>query len=178
VTRYDYTHTEFDNAGINWSAPAAPIFYSLIESGDIRSHIVSQSVTWNPVERLYLQGTASWVNSLTDTPEDLYTGNFRNDYLAGTLSAGYAIDKLTDLTANYTYYGAGNYSSGMPGMVYGLNTEEHGIDVTLTRLLAPNKLWHLRYGFMTSNTDPSSDQFGGYNDFDAHMLSTGLLIRF
>jgi hypothetical protein len=31
---------------------------------------------------------------------------------------------------------------------------------------------------MTSQTDPMPDQTGGYNDFTAQMISTGLQIRF
>jgi hypothetical protein len=40
-----------------------------------------------------------------------------------------------------------------------------------------NMIWNLRYGFITSNTT-DSDQSGGWNDFDAHMVSTGLQVRF
>ena len=40
-----------------------------------------------------------------------------------------------------------------------------------------NMIWNLRYGFITSNTT-SNDQSGGYDDFDAHMISTGLQVRF
>jgi hypothetical protein len=38
-------------------------------------------------------------------------------------------------------------------------------------------IWNMRYAFITSNTD-APDQTGGYNDFDAHMISTGLQFRF
>jgi hypothetical protein len=192
VTRYDYSHTEYDNKGINWSKNTYPtattpnidpaVFYPMIESGDVSSHILSQSVSWNPIERLYLLGSVSWVSSETDTPER-YTNDSDNDYLVGTLSAGYSIDARTDITASYSYYGASNYitSAGYTGintMGYGLNTEEHAISLTLTRLINENMIWNLRYGFITSNTDPMPDQSGGWNDFDAHMVSTGLQVRF
>ena len=181
VTRYDYSHTEIENQGINWSLPAAAIIYPTVESGDILSHILSQSVTWSPMERLYVQGTVSWISSETETPEQ-YTGSSDSDYIAGNLSAGYAIDNRTDITASYSYYGACNYSNsegftGVNTMGYGLNTEEHAFSVTLTRALTPNMIWNLRYGFITSNTD-EVDQSGGLNDFDAHMVSTGLQVRF
>lgn len=181
VTRYDYSHTEIENEGINWTAPAAPIFYPTVESGDILSHILSQSVTWSPINRLYVQGSVSWISSETETPEQ-YTGVSDSDYIAGTLSAGYAIDNRTDITASYSYYGACNYSNsqgftGVNTMGYGLNTQEHAISVTLTRALTPNMIWSLRYGFITNNTT-DNDQSGGYDDFDAHMVSTGLQVRF
>ncbi|MEI6676056.1 MAG: hypothetical protein WCO57_12855 [Verrucomicrobiota bacterium] len=182
VTRYDYAHTDFHNAGINWSAPAPAIFYPIIESGNVTSHILSESITWNPMERLYVQGNVSWVSSETKTPE-VYTGKSDNDFLTASLTAGYAIDDRTDITASYTYYGASNYDNskgytGVNTMGFGQNTQENAISLTLTRALTPNMIWNLRYGWITSNTDPMPDQTGGYNDFSAHMVSTGLQIRF
>jgi hypothetical protein len=181
VTRYDYQHSQIDNRGINWSPPAAPIEYPIIESGDIKSHILSQSVTWNPLDRMYVQGSLSWASSETDTPEK-YTGDSDNDYIVGSLSAGYSIDARTEVTASYSYFTASNYVNsvgytGVDTMGYGLNTNEHAISLTLTRVLTENMIWNLRYGFITSNTD-GEDQSGGYNDFDAHMVSTGLQVRF
>jgi hypothetical protein len=38
-------------------------------------------------------------------------------------------------------------------------------------------VWNLRYAYIDSNTT-SSDQSGGFDDFTAHMVSTGLQIRF
>lgn len=181
VTRYDYQHGEIENQGLNWSPPAAPVHYNLVQSGDIDTHIVSQSITWNPIERMYLQGSGSWASSETHTPER-YTGDSNNDYLVGTLAAGYSIDAKTELTASYSCFTASNYDNsvgytGVATMGYGLDTTEHAINLTLTRVLTENMIWNLRYGFITSNTD-GADQSGGLNDFDAHMVSSGLQVRF
>jgi hypothetical protein len=181
VTRYDYCHTEYENKGISWTPPASPRYFDLIESGDVASHIVSQSMTWSPLESMYVQGTVSWISSETDTPEE-YTGDSDNDSIVGSLAAGYAIDARTELTATYSYYQASNYVAsqsfnGFPTMGYGYETEEHMIALTLTRVINENMIWNLRYGFLTSNTT-ATDQSGGQDDFDAHMLSTGLQVRF
>jgi hypothetical protein len=181
VTRYDYCHTEYENKGIAWTPPAAPTYFDLIESGDVASHIVSQSVTWSPLASMYVQGTVSWISSETDTPE-VYTGDSDNDSIVGSLAAGYAIDARTELTATYSYYQANNYVAsqsynGAPTMGYGYESEEHMIALTLSRVINESMIWNLRYGFITSNTT-TTDQSGGYNDFDAHMLSTGLQVRF
>lgn len=188
VTRYDYVQTEYSNRGVdelnNGSGigiPGTIDSLDLIESGDITSHIVSQSVTWSPLASLYLQGTVSWISSETDTPE-VYTGDADNDYLFGSLTAGYAIDDRTEITASYSYYQTSNYVNsvgftGVATMGYGLETEEHMIALTLTRVINPNVIWNLRYGFITSNT-AETDQSGGYDDFNAHMVSTGLQVRF
>jgi hypothetical protein len=189
VTRYDFQETQYTNRGIRWTAPGDdtnPVgsiknIYPEAASGNVVSHIVSESVTWSPMARLYLQGSASYTWSQTDTQADT-TPDSDNDYLSGTLTAGFAFDDRTDITACFTYYGANNYSqyidaSNVQSMGYGYNTEEYGINVTLTRMLTDNVIMNVSYGYITSNTH-ASDQSGGFDDFSAHMVSTGLKIRF
>ena len=215
VTRYDHRITEYDNKGVRWSPvaqnpvtgvqtpPAGPPstpsantnpvngIWNEVQSGLIKANIVSESVTWMPVQRLYLQASANytWSESGNNT---LWVPDSQNNYWSGSLSVGYAIDNKTDITATYTYYGANNYSQqGSPydtsttgvnipnAMGYGLNTQEHTVSLALTRALAPNMLWNLRYSLMSSQTTGAlQDQSGGANDFTAQMISTGLQIRF
>lgn len=177
VTRYDYCNTEYENKGLSWSPPAAPNVFGAIESGTVESNIVSETVTWNPMARMYVQGSLSWVWSETSTPMSATTPNVDNDYVTCGLTVGYAIDDKTDLTASYNYYGAGNYSMAASSLGYGLETEEHAFSLTLSRMITENMLWNLSYGYITSNTS-GVDQSGGLNDYDAHMISTGLQIRF
>lgn len=139
--------------------------------------------------RLYVQGNISYTWAETET-DSRYTPDSDNDYVSGNLTVGYAVDDKTDITLSYNYYGADNYaqqgapyvadgSNDIPNdMGFGLNTEEHSLSLSINRMLAPNMIWNLRYAFITSNTDSMPDQTGGYNDFDAQMISTGLQIRF
>jgi hypothetical protein len=202
VTRYDFRLTEYDNRGIRWTpgtTPGGPPATTLgppiegilpgVESGSNTAHILSQSVTWSPMARLYVQGNISYTWAETET-DSQYTPDSDNDYVSGNLTVGYAVDDKTDITLSYTYYGAENYaqqgapyvadgSNDIPNdMGFGLNTEEHSLSLAINRMLAPNMIWNLRYAFITSNTDSTPDQTGGYNDFDAQMISTGLQIRF
>jgi hypothetical protein len=177
VTRYDYCDTQYENRGIQWTAPTAPTILNIIESGSVKSNILSETVTWSPMARLFLQGSVSWVSSETNSPVAGTTPGSDNDYVTCGVSAGYAIDDKTDVTAAYNYYGMSNYAVAASALGYGYNTDEHAISLTLTRMLSDNMLWNLSYGFITSNTD-GTDQTGGFNDFDAHMISTGLQIRF
>jgi len=175
VSRYDYQQTDVNNTAFDPTL-------GKVQSGDITSNIFSQSVTWNATERFYLQGSVHWIMSETDTgyakfANDGRVPNMENDYFAGSLSGGFAIDNKTQLTGCFTYYGASNYAASTTSMGYGLNTEEWGASLTLTRMITPNMLWNLRYAYLSSNTD-NPDQSGGYNDFNAHMVSTGLQIRF
>ena len=178
VSRYDYQQTTMESQGIRGGLPLR-----LMESADITSHIFSQSVTWMPMERAYLQGTVSYVDSTTDTPSttaiSYVNSDSDNDYITAMLTAGYAIDDKTDITASYCYYYADNYAlprnaAGVPAMGYGTSIEEHVFSVSLNRVLTPAMLWSLGYGYYTGNDSTS----GGYNDYSAHMVSTGLQIRF
>jgi hypothetical protein len=192
VSRYDYQQTTMENQAYlqdGRNTIPSPLFTGSIDSADITQNIFSESVTWSPISRLYLQGTVSYVLAQTDTPADAaryYIADSDNDYLTASLTVGYAIDDKTSLTGAMTYYGASNYSAitydaaksaNFGSGSYGYETEEFGVSVALSRMLTENMIWNLRYGYINSNTD-GDDQTGGNNDFDAHMISTGLQIRF
>ncbi len=183
VTRYDYSQTEFSNSGSVWepgavgSTPASGDILRKIESGETTSSILSESITWSPTGNFYLQATGSYIWSNTETPFAGITDS-DNDYFSTSISAGYAIDDKTQLTGSFTYYGASNYNAYAGSMGYGLKTQEYGASLTLSRVINPNMVWTLRYGFITSDTGAAVDQSGGYSDFTAQMVSTGLQVRF
>jgi hypothetical protein len=182
VTRYDYSKTEYENRGLLLSPPAQspPItgtLFNLIESGEVESHVVSETVTWNPTARMYVQGSVSWVSSETSTPTNALNPDMDNDYVVCGLNGGYALDDRTDITAGYNFYTQRNYGMAAASMGYGLETSEHVFSVGMNRMLTDNVLWTVSYGFITSDTK-DTDQSGGFNDFDAHMVSTGLQVRF
>lgn len=180
VSRYDYQQSTIENQGID--AIGAPLV--TIDSADVSRHIFSQSISWLPIEQAYLQASFSYVIAETDTPSDIYApfrlADSDNDYVTAAMTAGYAIDRKTDVRACYTYYYSNNEavtyeSPGVPGSVpFGSNIEEHMISVSLNRRIQPNMIWNVGYAFYTSADDAS----GGFNDFDAHMVSTGLQVRF
>lgn len=215
VTRYDYRETEYNNRGVRWSpstslpgtiqtpppavvtGPTSPADTGILPevlSGRVMSNILSESVTWMPMERLYLQASASYTWAQTSTNTQMVPDS-RNDYFTGSLSLGYAIDNRTDLTASYTYYVTKNYTqqgspytAGVSGnsvspipyaMGYGLNTQENSVSLTLNRMITPTMVWNLRYALISSQTTGAlQDQSGGFNDYTAQMISTGLQIRF
>jgi len=181
VSRYDYQQTTIESQGINVDL-VNPIL-ALIESGDINNHVFSQSVTWMPFSSAYVQGSFSYITSETNTPADVnnpaVTTDSDNDYMTASVTAGYAIDDRTDITASYSYYFADNYAvplaaNGAPAMGYGTSIEEHVFSASLNRRLTPSMLWNVGYAYYVGNDDTS----GGFNDFSAHMVSTGLQIRF
>ncbi len=80
VTRYDFQLSTVDNRGD---------FLAEVQSAKMTTHIFSETATWTPFSRLYVQGAVHYVNSETDTPADEALPNvildFQNDYWNGSL---------------------------------------------------------------------------------------------
>ena len=184
VTRYDYQQTDIETRGVNANPVEGETTLNIVESADIESNIISQSVTWLPLEQMYVQGVFSYVMSETDTPSDKYApqriADSDNDYVMANLTVGYALDRKTEITAGYSFYYSENYdmpyaTNGTPGSVgFGTDLEEHVFSLSLTRQINPNMVWNMGYGYYNSN----EGTVGGNNAFDAHMVSTGLQVRF
>lgn len=180
VTRYDYQASTMTSQGINGTG----VVLNSIDAADVERNILSQSVTWLPVQRAYVQGTISFIWAETDTPANgqvpFRLADSSNDSITANLTAGYALDDKTDLQVGYTYFYASNLevpldATGVAGtMPFGTDLEEHMFSVTLNRQISANMLWNMSYGYYTSNDGTS----GNMNDFNAHMISTGLQIRF
>jgi predicted porin len=173
TTRYDYqTSTMETRAGGQGT----------VESAEMDTHIFSQSLTWSPLDALYLQGSLNYVTDETTTPlsnsgaRPGLVQNAQNDYWFATLGAGYALNKNTDLLADYSYYSADNYAPGnyQVGMPYGAGATEHVLSVGLAHRISSNLRCSLRYAYFQSEDETSGD----HNSFSAHVISTGLQYRF
>jgi hypothetical protein len=99
VTRYDFVHTSIDS---QWYFDGET--FAELQSGEIKRHVISESLNWNPLPRFFLQANFSYVLNQTDTPAnniDLVPNagptvvNFRNDYWTVTSGIGYIIDDKT-----------------------------------------------------------------------------------
>jgi hypothetical protein len=177
VTRYDYQQMDIENRA--FTDNAVTVLTRTVESADIESNIITQSATWNASERFYLQGSVHWIGSETTTPSDNqqpgYHVNWDNDYWSTAISAGYVLNKNTDLKASYYYFKADNYVDNSAQTVpYGIMSEEHAFTITLTQWITSQMAWNLRYGFFKGE----DEAYGGNNDYDAHMVSTGFRYQF
>src|ERR1043166_6383314 len=115
VTRYDFVHTSIDG---EWEIFPQEELLAELQSGEIKQHVISESLNWNPLPRFFLQPNFSYVLNQTDTPAndinlDPQTSptvvNFRNDYWTVTSGIGYVIDDKTDFFADYYFYCANDY---------------------------------------------------------------------
>lgn len=180
ISRYDFQVTSYDMRGdINsFGIPLARI-----ESAEATSHILSQSVSWNPLPRLYTQGSISYALQHTDTPASSLTGtasslvqNAENDYWNASTLIGYALTEKSDLQTQYFYYRADNYnvSNASVGLPYGAGAEQHGVTLTLLNRLRKNLIWKIQYGYFTGHDETS----GGHNDYIAHLVYSSVQYRF
>lgn len=171
VTRYDYQQTDIENQ--------AAIGTAAIDVADITKHIFSESVTWSPTSWMYLQGSFHYIESETATKSDIQVGaqvvDWNNDYWIASLNAGFQLDKKTMLTVGYSYYEVDNYvDNSLVGTPYGSQATDHSVTIRLTRQLTDNMIWNLNYGYFKSD----DDAFAGFNDYEAHVVSTGFRMTF
>jgi hypothetical protein len=179
VTRYDFVHTSIDS---QWYFDGET--FAELQSGEIKRHVISESLNWNPLPRFFLQANFSYVLNQTDTPAnniDLVPDagatvvNFRNDYWTVTSGIGYIIDDKTDFYADYYFYCANDYyKNAAVAVPYGEGATESAVTATITRQLSRRTRLTLKYGFYDYRDTTS----GGHNNYRAHSLFSSLQFRF
>jgi hypothetical protein len=188
VTRYDYVRATIDG---QWGiSPAGTPGVGLTgttlaeqRTAEITNHVITESITWNPLARLYLQGNGSYVLNKTNTPADFNlipntsptVLDFRNDYWTASVSVGFVIDDKTDLRAEYSYYRADNYdNNSLVAQPYGMGAKEYTAGASVTRQIAKNVRLKLQYSYFNYRDELS----GGHNNYDAHAVFSSLQFRF
>ena len=172
ITRYDFQLSTVNTKGD---------FLNNIQSAEITSHIISESLGWTPLARLYLQASGSYALDSTDTPaanalrSTNLVLNAANDYWNASCLIGYAINDKTDVQAQYFYYRANNYvDNSTYGLPYGAGAEEHGVTATINREISKAVRVSLKYGFFRNR----EETYGGHNDYDAHLVLATMQYRF
>ena len=169
VSRYDFQEIRVDSREGTLKGE---------ESGRSTRHVWGETLTWNPIQRLYLQGNANYVIGRTETPVNGFNGSVlesKNDYINLGLASGYAWDAKTDIQMQYSYYRADNfYNNSVSSVPYGAGAEEQGITLTLLRRISDTIHWSVKYGFFTNRDETSGD----HNNYDAHVIYTSLRVAF
>ena len=173
VTRYDYQISTVETF---------PDKLVGMETAQTTAHIISQTLTWVPWSRLFLQGTFSYALDSTTTPVSALTGgalglvsDARNDYWQATAAATFVVDDKTDLQANYFYYRANNFiNNSAYSMPYGTSGNDHTVNVSLSRNFSKAVKGTLSYGYFRHRDETS----GGLDNYTAHLLFSSLTYRF
>lgn len=172
VSRYDFQQSTVDTQGENLRS---------VRSAEMKTHIFSESITWSPLARLFLQASVHYVLDETDTPADKaipgveLVPDAKNNYWNATFTAGFAIDDKTNLQAQYNFYRADDYENNSAfSQPYGADAEEHFITLSLVRQINSNLRWMLKYGYF-NNRDRTS---GGHDNYQAHLVYSSLQYQF
>jgi hypothetical protein len=170
VTRYDFQYTTIDS-----DMELLPE----VEAGRSTAHIITESITWMPINRMYVTVGGSYALDRLSSPANDILPRLqvsKNNYYTANGTVGYALTEKTDVSVNYIYYMSDNYepSIAATGMPYGASLAEHVIGGTITHRFNRRMQLTARYAFMTSHDETS----GGHNDFDGHLMSATLRYRF
>jgi hypothetical protein len=174
ATEYDFQRTEYDTNTFG---------LGLTDSGKTTSHVLSESLTWSPLSRLYLQAGACYYLSRTEVPATIVVHNlagdqgfdFKNNHWTLNASAGLAIDEKTNLRADYTFYKADNYENiAFLTVPYGAGAEQHTVTLTLNRQITKSVSASLKGGYYQYKDETS----GHHNDYSGLLVFSGLHVRF
>jgi hypothetical protein len=177
VTRYDFQYATVDTTSI----PNGGTQAGEVQSANLTSHIISENVSWTPLSRLYIQAGGSYVLNNLDTPVQSWMGanqivlNSANDYWTVDATAGYALNKKTDLQLQYSYYRADDYANNSASsQPFGAGDEQHTVTATITRRITKALQVSLKYGFFRNRDETS----GGHDNYDAQLAYASMQYRF
>ncbi|MBI2950162.1 MAG: hypothetical protein HYY23_21210 [Verrucomicrobia bacterium] len=172
ISRYDFQLSTIETIGD---------YLDPVRSAEARSHILSQSMTWTPLARLFLQGSLNYVWDKTESPTAQSVPgtnlvlNVDNSYWNASATAGYALTDKTDLQAQYFYYRADNFEDNSQfSQPYGVGAEEHGVTAAIIHRIRKNLVSTVKYGYFRNEDETS----GGHNNYEAHLVYSSLRYSF
>jgi hypothetical protein len=171
VSRYDFQYTTYESR--MESLPE-------VEGGRSTEHVITESVTWIPIQRMYVQASGSYTLDQLFSPADTLVPDriqvSKNNYYTASGAVGYALTPKMDVTATYAYFLADNYDPGIfqTGLPLGASLEEHAVGANFVYRFSKHMQLTTRDAYLTSSDESS----GGNNDFHAHLVSSTLRFRF
>lgn len=174
VTRYDYMKTTINSQEVD---------LPFGESMNVDQKIFTESITWNPVARWFLQANLSVVSEELLTPAVFATGTAANlvapskgDYVSWNLSSGYALDDQSDLFVDYTTYEArdGFVNNAAFSVPYGTEVETSILSATYKRQLDRRTSITFKYAYAKSE----DAAYLGKADYEANVFQAKLQYRF
>lgn len=174
VTRYDYQQSEIHTQEVG---------LAYVKTNDVKTHIFSETLSFNPLPRWYLQGTMNYVWDVLTTPAVKLTGAAGNrvknsdaNYLNVTLGTGYVLSDSADLFVDYSDYSAFNdfVDNSAGSVAYGTDARTQQAGVTLNYRLDSRTSMVLRYAY-AKNTDST---YGTAADYTANVVTAKVQYRF
>lgn len=174
ITRYDWQKSKIRTQDIG---------LQFADSANMSSQIWSQTFSFNPLNRWFVQGTVNYVRDELTTPANYATGAATNrvseshaNYWNWTVSSGYALDDNSDLYVDYNLYRVvDSYrNNSTESVAYGTRARTQQLGVTWFRRLNERTALTARYAY-AENNDPA---YGGIADYEAHLVYAKVQYRF
>ncbi len=150
---------------------------SSYDSMDSTNHTVGETIDWNPIKQFYLQANLNVVYATISTVYPRAGGlgndvlhNADNNYITGSLVSGFAVDKVTDASLEFTYYRADNYDPFVATVGYGAGVKEYTVAANVKRKLTERMIGRIKVGYFDSKNDTT----GGRTNFRGPMAYVSL----
>ena len=140
------------------------------QSMDSKSHLIGETIDWNPNKQVYAQLNLNVVFATIQTAYPRAGGsandvlrNADNDYWNGDLLIGVAATKSADFQLQATAYQATNYDPLAPpaSVSYGAGAKEYTVTAGVKCRLSDRMFLHAKVGYFDSQNDTT----GGNTDY-------------
>lgn len=174
ITRYDYQKSTIDSLMGTLNS---------VESGNMTTHMLAESIMWNIKPSWYVQGTVNAVWDTLRTPATTITGtaagmvtNSDANYTTYTLGSGWALDKVSDLYVDYSAYEANNSytDNSLRSVAFGTEGKSQTVSATWSRALNDRVKLTVKYSYV-SYKDAA---YGPNADYSGSLIYTKLQYRF
>ncbi|HWA28423.1 MAG TPA: hypothetical protein VG734_22430 [Lacunisphaera sp.] len=140
-----------------------------MRSNDMTNWQVGETVDYSPSAQLYIQGNFNAAFNTIQTSFPVVGGlgnevlrNSDNNYMSGSLVAGWVAGKDTDASVQFTFYRANNYKTPTYATQwYGAGAMEHIFTVGVKHRFSDKLIGQLKLGYVDSNNETT----GGNTDF-------------
>ena len=145
-----------------------------VTSGKVRAQMISETVNWNPSQRLYVQGNVNLVYSYIQTAYPVVVvsttagiptpiQNANNNYITSSALCGFTVDKKTDAQLRLSWTRADDYNPQIAtgGQPYGAGFLEESATAGLKHLFSNRLEGELKVGYLR-RTDATTGGFTNY----------------
>jgi len=137
------------------------------DSMHARSHLLGETIDWNPSTNVFVQANANvgfnTISAAYPSAANPSQRNSDNNYWTGSLITGFAVDKNTDVSVQYTFQKADNFLPGLATYTqpYGASYKEETFTVGVKHKFSKTWMGSAKVGYFDSKNDTT----GGNTNF-------------
>jgi hypothetical protein len=137
------------------------------DSMTARSHLIGETIDWNPNANVFVQANANigfnYISSAYPSSANPSQRNADNNYWTGSLITGFAVDKATDVSLQFTYQKADNFVPALASYTqpYGASYREQAVTVGVKHKFSKTWIGSGKVGYFDSHNDTT----GGRTNF-------------